>query len=393
MRILHIHEKTAIHGGAEVYIKQLQDLLPEYSVDTEWMGIEEIDAGFIISRFGSEKKEQFPDTQSLFNYLEAYLSVSDTDIVNIHNLFQPDIVRFFLEHIPVIKSVHSPVMVCPGRDKFWRFSEQPCTIPYGLHCFYHIYSQGCANRHPKRVKSQWNYVRFESKEAAFLYKKIVVMSDYMKSGLLECKVPEDKIIVNPYFTPLTDPPAENKNQKKRLLFVGRLVSSKGPHIMIEAMEKLLKEREELVLDIVGDGLMRRDFENLANKLGLGEKVIFHGWKSQEEIDQFIRNAYLILFPSVYPEAFGIVGIEAMMRKKAVVAFDVGGVGTWLKNGVNGFLVPNKNQKELADKVSFLVERPDIIKEMGRNGRDMALKEFTPDIHIKRLIGVYKSVLN
>jgi len=393
LNILHIHEKTAIHGGAEVYIQQLQDLLPAYDVNTSWMGIEKSEEGFLVSKFGEVEKLLIKNQHDLFNYLDKELIDLDIDLVNIHNLFYPDVVRFLLNRIPVIKSVHSPVMVCPGRDKFWRFSEKPCTIPYGLHCFYHIYKEGCANRHPKRVKSQWQYVQFEAKEAAFLYKKIVVMSDYMKNGLLECDIPETQILLNPYFTPIVEPTNSSENSEKRLLFIGRLVSSKGPHIMIEALEELLKNNSDIFLDIVGDGLMRGDFETLVKKLGLSEKVIFHGWKSQSEIDQFIRNSYLVLFPSVYPEAFGIVGIEAMMRNKAVVAFDVGGVSTWLKDGENGFLVPNKDKKGFSEKVKILIEDDELKNQMSFKARLMVMESFTPEVHMSKLIETYKITIH
>ena len=57
----------------------------------------------------------------------------------------------------------------------------------------------------------------------------------------------------------------------------------------------------------------------------------------------LHKSYVVLFPSIYPEAFGISGIEAMMRAKPVVAFNVGGVSTWLEHNKTGILVQSLNQ--------------------------------------------------
>lgn len=393
MNILHLHEKTQIHGGAEVYISQLQELLPQYGCATHWIGVQDAGEAFTITVAGSGFNTTLNSLPEVYGFLQQYVTDHQIDLINIHNIFHPDLVRFCLSLRPVVKSVHSPVMVCPGRDKFWRFSEEPCTIKYGLHCFYHIYKEGCSNRHPKRVKKAWNYVQFEAKEAAYRYKKIIVMSDYMRDGLLECAVPEKQIVVNPYFTPeVPEEPQQPAGGQQRLLFIGRLVSSKGPHIMIKALQQLLKDRNDLYLDIIGDGLMRDDLQAQVKSLNLEHKIIFHGWKVRSEIDTMLKNAYLVLFPSVYPEAFGIVGIEAMMRGKPVVAFDVGGVSTWLKDGENGFLVKNKDEQLFGSKTTFLLDNPAVYESMSIAARVQVISRFTPGIHINTLKQLYQNAI-
>lgn len=393
LKVLQLHEKTVIHGGAEVYISQLQSLLGDFGSISYWIGINEVNEVFEISVAGSDSKITYQKIEDVFKFLKEFITANNIDLINIHNQFNPSIVNFCFSNLPVVKSVHSPVMVCPGRDKFWRFSEKPCTIKFGLHCFYHIYTEGCSNRHPKRIKKAWEYVQYEVNDAASRYKKIIVMSDYMRHGLLECSVPDTKILVNPYFTPLVDEESNiNVREVKRLLFIGRLVSSKGPHIMISALSEILNSNHNVFLDIIGDGLMMDELTQLVNSLGLQSKVVFHGWKKHEEIDIMIRDSYLVLFPSVYPEAFGIVGIEAMMRNKPVIAFGVGGVATWLKDGINGFLVPAKDQEIFKNKVQHLLEDSVLYSSMCDNAREIAINQFTPDVHIKKLLEVYSAAI-
>ncbi len=393
MNVLHVHTLIEIKGGAEVYISQLNDLLPAYDVNSYWIAISSEKSIFTISTAGKNVTFSGEGIIAVEAFLNEFINSNNISLINIHNLFEKKLVELCLKLLPVVKSVHSPVMVCPGRDKFWRHSGQPCTIKYGLHCFYHIYSEGCANRYPPRIFDAWNYVQYEIEDASNKYRKIIVMSDFMKAGLLECNVPESRITVNPYFTPVVEPTQPENNHVKRLVFIGRLVHSKGPHIMINALADFLKSNESIYLDIVGDGLLRGELVDLVKRKGLESKIIFYGWLNQAGIDVKIRNSYLVIFPSIYPEAFGIVGIEAMMRAKPVVAFDVGGVSTWLKDGETGFLIQNKNKDDLLNRIELLLNQPDLYKEMTQKARKNVLRSFIPDVHIKKLIDIYKSAVN
>jgi glycosyltransferase involved in cell wall biosynthesis len=88
-----------------------------------------------------------------------------------------------------------------------------------------------------------------------------------------------------------------------------------------------------------------------------------------------------------------VGIEAMAHEKPVIAFDVGGISDWLKDGVNGFLVRPGDHQELAEKIKFLLDKPDIAKEMGKNGREMVSEVFAPGLHLERLVSVFQQAIN
>lgn len=395
MKILHLHEKTAIHGGAEVYISQLQELLPKYTCETYWLGIDETSGHFLITQYNNAKTIRLNRLTDVLKYLKTFSLERGIDLINIHNIFNPEIIRFCFGISPVVKSVHSPVMVCPGRDKFWRYSEKPCCIPYGLHCFKHIYTEGCSNRHPKRVLKAWNHVNFELHEAVEKYKSIVVMSEYIRKGLLECGVPDSKIFCTPYFTneiSFAEKVAEPNSGIKEILFIGRLVSSKGPHIMLSALSSLLHERHDIRIKIIGDGQMKEQLITQTIALNVRDKVSFSGWLAKDEIDKCIAKCYMVVFPSIYPEAFGIVGIEAMMQGKPVVGFDVGGVSTWLKNDETGFLIDLKNTLLLKEKVALLLSDSKLYQTMSKNSKSNAMKLYTPVKHLSTLVNIYKKAL-
>lgn len=372
MRILHLHERTEIKGGAEVYIDQLNRLLPGYGYQSFWIGEDALGKRPVVA-------------------LGNFIIGNNIDLISIHNVFNPVLVTYCLDRFPVVKFAHGPVMVCPGKDKFWRYSEKGCTIKYGIHCFKHIYTEGCANRHPKRVLKAWNNVNFEIKKASPRYRRIVVMSDFIKNGLMECGVNENKIICNPYFTPIA---AEGANTplKKDLLFVGRLISSKGPHIMLKAVEPILKSRNDVCLKIIGDGIMKNELARAVADLNLENKVSFLGWLDREKIGRILQESHLLIFPSIYPEAFGIVGIEAMMRGKPVVGFNVGGVNTWLKNEQTGFLVEPKDYLEMQNRIELLLNDAFLYNQFANEARKQAIDRFTVDTHMDILLRVYNEAM-
>jgi glycosyltransferase involved in cell wall biosynthesis len=69
------------------------------------------------------------------------------------------------------------------------------------------------------------------------------------------------------------------------------------------------------------------------------RVEFAGWVSRARLDELYAESDLLVFPSLWPEPFGLAGPEAGLRGVPVAAFDVGGVSEWLVEGVNGHLAP------------------------------------------------------
>lgn len=387
MNVLHLHDQIINKGGTEVYLADLDTYLPQYGCKSTWMAIQKNGNQFQVAEYRQDWK--IMDRESLKSFLLSWFRQNAIQLVCIHNLFEPEIVEWVVSMIPVIKFSHSPVVVCPGRDKYWRFSEKPCTVPYGIHCFWHVYSQGCSNRHPKRIWSAWNYVKGELERAKKGYKKLVVMSNYNRNLLLECGVPDNKIVVNPYFTRYINEITSSADEEiLRLLFIGRVINGKGVPEMLNAVGPILKKYSHVELDIIGDGLQMEEVKRMVATMKIEEKVRFHGWQPREAIDRFLASCYLVIFPSVYPESFGIVGIESMMNGKPVVAFDVGGVSTWLKNGETGYLLPSGNTEGMRMSIEKLLVDKKIYKQISLQARANAVQNYLPAVHMERLVKIF-----
>lgn len=393
MKVLHVHNEIDCKGGTEVYLADIQNLLPEFGCGSDWIAIQNTVNGWRWALQGDEWS--YGSDEKLKEYIRDWVYINRIRLICIHNLFHLPIIDFLFTLLPVVKFSHSPVIVCPGRDKYWRFSGKPCNKPYGIHCFYHIYSQGCSNRHPKRVISAWSYVHQELQNAKNKYERVIVMSDYNHDRLTECGVDSKRIMINPYFTRDSNNSVNYRfpegEDRINLLFIGRIVDGKGVIEMINAVSQLLMNMPKLHLNIIGDGPLTRQVKELIKELNLEGAITLHGWLPRSLINDFLAGCHLVLFPSTYPESFGIVGIEALMASKPVVGFNTGGVSTWLKDNYNGFLIAPGDLKGMGIAVERLLNDKDLYQTLSVQGRKMALDNFLPENHINKLIDLFNKI--
>lgn len=101
----------------------------------------------------------------------------------------------------------------------------------------------------------------------------------------------------------------------------------------------------------------------------------------------------MVVPSIWPEPFGLIGIEAMYFGKPVVAFDVGGISEWLKDRENGFLVKFPDKKQFAERIKLLLEDSSLTEKFGRNGKEMVKRFLNKEEHINRLLQIYHEVID
>lgn len=395
MNILHLHENTIIKGGSEVYIKLLLELLPDYGCQNYWLSINKNENRYVINNYSTKDKFKYNSVYAAIQALKDFCTTYQIDIIHIHGLSIPPIVKACFKLAPVIRSMHEPRMICPGHGKFFLNQELICCNPVGMHCLADAYTKKCAPRNPKRLLYAYKNSKFEINYAATKYFQILVMSNYMLHEAKLAGIPEKKLKLIPYFVESLSKSTEieSDTHELRILYSGRFAPHKGIHLLIEAVAPLLSFFPHLYLDLVGDGYLYNKINLLVKQCGIEDKVKFHGWQNTNSIKNLYQKASIITFPSIYPEAFGIVGIEAMAHGKPVVGFKVGGVTDWLENGVNGFAVKSHDVIEFRNKLERLISNRELRFTMGENGKKIALEKFCVTNVLPQLVEVYKNSIN
>jgi len=266
----------------------------------------------------------------------------------------------------------------------------------------------------KRVKL---FIKFVLKHAD----RIITISNYTKDVLISLDVAPSKITM---IYPPVSPPFQvflnssvgsinsdaekrirekyNIGNKKILLTVARLSSLqryKGIDHVLQALQIVDKSCKDYVYIICGDGDLRPYYSRLAAELGVGDRVIFTGNISDEEMPLYYSACNLFIMASreeinkkgTLAEGFGIVFLEANACGKPVIGGRSGGIPDAVKDGETGILVDPKNINEIADAIIKLLTDEKLAENMGRKGRERVAKEFTVEAAVKKLLNVVMEV--
>lgn len=185
------------------------------------------------------------------------------------------------------------------------------------------------------------------------------------------------------------------NGKFVLLFVGALTKwhrYKGLDILLHSLGIAVDEEPDLSLIVVGDGELKEEYSRMAEKLGLERNVFFAGDVSDDLLPQHYALADALVLPSRdMSEGFGLTLLEANASGKPVIASEVGGIPSVVRNGYNGTLVPPNEPRDLAKAILALKREPGKTREMGHNGRLFA-QEHDWSVVASQTEKVYEDVL-
>jgi glycosyltransferase involved in cell wall biosynthesis len=181
--------------------------------------------------------------------------------------------------------------------------------------------------------------------------------------------------------------------------IARIDWWKGHEIFVEAMSRVIKEKENVKGIIIG-GVAElhykksldylRSVKNLIRELGLENKVILTG--HVEDMPRAISGLDLVVNATTTREPFGLTIIEGMAAGKPVIASELGGPKDIIIEGIHGRFVPPKNPTFLAKAIIDIIYDPDKAKMMGKCGKNHVLKNFTSQIQADKVQKVYMSVL-
>jgi glycosyltransferase involved in cell wall biosynthesis len=192
-------------------------------------------------------------------------------------------------------------------------------------------------------------------------------------------------VVVPYFPTVTPRIGSGHDSRRRVLFAGRVTAPKGIDTLVRAAS--LVEAEFVVC---GDGWGLAKAKRLARRLGVEQRVSFTGWLTPDELAEQYAEASLVALPSLWPEPFGLVGIEAFAAGRPVVASATGGIGDWLQDGLSGVCVAAGEADALAGALDDLLADPQRQAAMGALGKATVAERFSLDTHLLAIRAAYAS---
>ncbi|GBF38923.1 glycosyltransferase [Leptospira johnsonii] len=159
-----------------------------------------------------------------------------------------------------------------------------------------------------------------------------------------------------YLAPNLSTGALSKDKKSNIAFIGRFVEKKGIHYLIPAFEKYFSADPESELKIAGDGPWKEKLLSLANSVNLPQdKIQFLGYLQGEKKQNFLQESDIIVVPSIISkdgdsEGLPVVLLEGMASGKICIATFESGADDIIEDGINGFLIPEKDPDAISNSL-------------------------------------------
>jgi glycosyltransferase involved in cell wall biosynthesis len=195
------------------------------------------------------------------------------------------------------------------------------------------------------------------------------------------------VVDTDYFTPST---GQRKEHPFRILTVALLTPVKGIDVLLNAFAQAFDRAENVLLEIGGDGIQRKELQELTKKLHLEKQVRFLGLLSREQVRSAMRRSNIFVLPS-HVETFGVVLIEAMATGLPVVATRCGGPED-IVAPETGWLIEPGNVEELAAVLKNAYLDYHEIKKKESYIRDYAVNHFSGEKIASTLLKHYNNVL-
>ena len=391
MRVLVANYHTSSVGGVESYLRGVLPALIESGLQVALLTREAGDPG--------SNGVPVPGVEWLSVGNDSPEAVVDTaarwrpDVVYTHGLGPPEYESALIARFPTAMFMHNYGGLCASGTKCHQYpAVEPCHRALGLGCLALWYPRRCGGLSPLRAvrKYRAEQTRLQSLKAAHA---VLVASRHMADEIVRNGVPHDRVHHLPLFPtgagPVPVPPAP-RSLSGRVLFVGRITALKGWSHLLDALPRAAARLgKRLTLVVAGDGPDREQCE--AEALHRGVASEFLGWVDPSRRDAEMQRADILAVPSVWPEPFGLVGIEAGRVGLPAVAYAVGGIPDWLDPGVSGESAPGArpDPQELADAMIRALCDP-VHWQKLRVGAWEVARRFTLKSHLEQLIPILEA---
>jgi glycosyltransferase involved in cell wall biosynthesis len=263
------------------------------------------------------------------------------DVVYVHSLESAELEAALLARFPCVLFAHNYYGTCATGTKRFAFPHlRVCTRALGPACFAFNYARRCGGLSPITLACLYALQARRRKHLP-LFGAVLVASEHMRREMLRHGIVASRVLrvpmPSPDIAPLLAVP-ERRSFSDRVLFVGRLTRLKGVDFLLRALPAAGQALgRTLALTIAGTGPEQPALADLARAIGV--RTEFVGQVDRASVALLMRDADALAVPSLWPEPFGLVGIEAAGFGTPSVGFALGAIPEWLRPGITGELAP------------------------------------------------------
>lgn len=395
MRVLVATQGRDRIGGVEAYVESVLPALAARHEVAFFSASREISArGPIVLPAGVKSFSPDEGSKDRLHAVKAWRP----DLVFAHGLEDPVLERDLLNLAPAVVVEHTYHGTCISSSKTMALpTVRTCTRALGPECLALYFPRGCGGRNPLTMLRLYR-TQLERLQTLRNVSAVVTLSKHMADEMIRNGVSAERVHVVPPFVDPSGRPADRPIERSperpiRLLYLGRLERLKGVDRLVDALPIAGKKLGcSIHLAIAGDGAERDALRQRATAVCAADRrlrIEFLGWQDGKGRAEQLAQADALVVPSLWPEPFGLVGLEAASAGVPAVAFATGGIPEWLEDDENGCLVSagSTSSSELAAAIVRCVKDPDTLARL-REGARRSAAQWTRERHVERLERVF-----
>src|SRR5258708_3898213 len=342
MKILLLHNSYHFRGGEDIAVEQEFALLREHGHDVRLLlehndsitGVAGAVSAACSAVYSARSRRRVADELCAFR----------PDVVHVHNFFpllSPSVYLACREAgVPVLQTLHNYRLICPGANLFR--DGRPCEDCVGRSVPWPGVLHGCyrGSRAGTAAVAAMVGIHNALNTWSNAVDAYIALTEFARHKLIKGGLPAERLHVKPNF--VASDPGVGSGDGGYVLCVGRLSEGKGIDVLLEAW-KLLETKIPLV--IVGEGPLASKVASTARTIGAD----YRGPLSRHDVAECMGRASLLVFPSVWYEAFPLVIAEALACGLPVLASDAGSAADLIDHGRTGLHFRSDDPKDLAAK--------------------------------------------
>lgn len=386
MRILQLHNRYQIVGGEEGVVQAEQTLLRDrgHTVDLLEVSNDDLSTPWSKVLAAPQAIYSWAAKRRLIRHLEQF----QPDVVHVHNFFpllSPSIYDACHDRgIPVIQTLHNYRLICPKAMLFR--DGQICEVCVGRSVATPGIRSGCYRGSQLQTAIvaamlSWHHWRQTWHDRVTGY---IALTHFQRQKLIQGGLPGDRIYVKPNFVFV--PPHPPLERQAYALFVGRLAEEKGISLLIEAYQQ---HPIELPLKIVGDGPLRDRLQAQVEQAQLGDRIEFLGRQNKDTVLQLMRQAQVLVFPSIWYEGFPLTISEAFACGLPVIVPQLGSMAEIVHPGQTGLHFIPRDADDLANQLHWASTHPAELATLGKQARQQYEALYTPEANYDQLMAIYQ----
>lgn len=396
MKILLINKFLYPKGGAETYVFKLGDILKENGHSVEYFGLENEKnivgnaAGALVSDmdFGAGIMKNLTSPFRLIYSSEArkklrkVLYSFNPDVVHLNNIqfhLTPSIILEAEKYrkktgktLKIVYTAHDYQLICPSHGLFDNDIKvcEKCLGGNYTHC---LRTKCVKNSRAKSFLGMLDAYFWKHSKAYGFIDTIICPSLFLKNKLdLQERFADKTVAIHNFIEPQK---IQDANKENYILEFGHLCRDKGTLTLLEAAKRMPDTR----FVFAGYGQAEADIAKVPN-------AEYVGFKTGEELKNLISKALCSVYPSEWYENCPFSVIESQNYGTPVIGSRMGGIPELIEEGKTGLLFEAGNADDLHNKLKFLLETPNKLKEMTDNCAQTVFE--TPNSYYNKLIEIY-----